>query len=98
MMSLKTDFNLIDTYKLFICNKDEKQGVNLRQIEETFGFFHLYPTREEMTLLMVYYDLDEDGKLTQTEFNALFLPRDTHYASILLNRLSNFIEPNPLTP
>lgn len=64
MMSLKTDFNLIDTYKLFICNGEEKEGVNLRQIEETLGFFHLYPTREEVTLLMLYYDLDGDGKLS----------------------------------
>ncbi len=30
MMSLKTDFNLIDTFKLFICNGEEKEGVNLR--------------------------------------------------------------------
>ena len=62
-MSLKTDFNVIDAYKLFICNGEEKKGVSLRQLEETFGFFHMYPTREEMTLLMLHYDLDADGKL-----------------------------------
>ena len=45
-MSLKTDFNLIDCYKVFAVNAPNMEGLNLRQIEETLNFFHIYPPRE----------------------------------------------------
>ena len=30
MMSLKTDFNIPDAYRLFVCNGEEKEGLTLR--------------------------------------------------------------------
>ncbi len=56
LMSLKTDFNLIDCYKVFAVNAPSMEGLNLRQIEETLNFFHIYPPRTELEMLMIKYD------------------------------------------
>ena len=46
ILSLKTDFNLEDCYKLFDIEK--KGSINLRELEETYNMLQLYPRKEEL--------------------------------------------------
>ena len=46
MLSLKTDFNLEDCFRLF--DVRDHHSLNLRAVEETFTFFQIYPRREEL--------------------------------------------------
>jgi Ca2+-binding EF-hand superfamily protein len=64
ILSLKTDFNLIDCYKVFAVNAPTAEGLTLRQFEETFNFFHIYPQREELQNLIQAFDEDGDGRLS----------------------------------
>jgi Ca2+-binding EF-hand superfamily protein len=63
ILSLKTDFNLIDCYKVFAVNAPSAEGLTLRQVEETYNFFHIYPPREELQYLVQAFDADGDGRL-----------------------------------
>jgi hypothetical protein len=41
VLSLKTDFNLEDSYKLF--DIENKGTINFRELEEAYNHFSLYP-------------------------------------------------------
>jgi len=86
ILSLKTDFNLEDAWKLF--DVENKGTVNLREIEEGFNICNVFPRREEMQLLLLEYDENKDGKLDFKEFCNMILPKDKNYASLVLNRKS----------
>ena len=62
ILSLKTDFNIQDCFRVF--DVQGNKSVNLRQIEETYTFFQVYPQREELELLILRYDTDCDGRLS----------------------------------
>ena len=89
MLSLKTDFNLEDCFRLF--DVRDHRSLNLRAVEETFTFFQIYPRREELQMLMLHFDKDADGELNWNEFSKIFLPRDKNYSSLLSKRQSMFI-------
>ena len=89
MLSLKTDFNLEDCFRLF--DVRDHSSLNLRAVEETFTFFQIYPRREELQMLMLHFDKDADGELNWNEFSKIFLPRDKNYSSLLSKRQSMFI-------
>jgi Ca2+-binding EF-hand superfamily protein len=46
ILSLKTDFNLEDSFKLF--DIENKGTINLRELEEGFNICNLFPRREEL--------------------------------------------------
>jgi len=46
ILSLKTDFNLEDSYKIF--DIEGKGSINLREIEEGLHSMGLFPRREEL--------------------------------------------------
>ena len=58
LLSLKTDFNIEDCYKIF--DIDEKGYFNMRELEEVFNLFEIYPSNDELSLVMLKYDRDED--------------------------------------
>jgi Ca2+-binding EF-hand superfamily protein len=84
MLSLKTDFNIEDAFRIF--DVDEKGYIGFREIEEAYNLFSLYPKKEELELLLKKYDKDQDGKLNYLEFTNCLKPKDKNYASLLLNR------------
>lgn len=43
MISLKSDFNLIDAYNIF--DLDQKKYVTIRELEEGYNVFKLYPNK-----------------------------------------------------
>ena len=86
ILSLKTDFNLEDAWKLF--DVENKGAINLREIEEGFNICNVYPRREEIQLLLQEFDENKDGMLDFKEFCNIVLPKDKNYASLVLNRKS----------
>lgn len=45
-LSLKTDFNLVDSFKLF--DVDGKGQINIREFEEGVMMYNIYPRREDL--------------------------------------------------
>jgi len=58
----------------------------LRELEEVYNIFQIYPSSTDLTLLIEKHDKDCDGKLSFNEFAEMILPRDKNYASLVLNR------------
>lgn len=56
ILSLKTDFNLEDSYKIF--DIESKGHINLRELEEGLNILRIYPRREELKLILSVYDED----------------------------------------
>ena len=54
ILSLKTDFNLEDAYKIF--DLESKDAISLRELEEGYAIYKLFPPREELHLLMQRFD------------------------------------------
>jgi Ca2+-binding EF-hand superfamily protein len=101
MLSLKTDFNLEDCYRVF--DVTGKGHINLRELEEAYNIYGLYPQKEELELVLSKYDKDNDGKLSFSEFCDMVVPRDKNYASLVINRKpynlnTNFPRGEPFTP
>lgn len=56
MLSLKTDFNLEDCYRIF--DIDGKGYLSIRELEEGYNLFKIYPKNEELELFMRKHDKD----------------------------------------
>ena len=60
--------------------------MNMRELEEGYNIFKIYPSLAELELVMAKYDKDNDGKLNFKEFCDVIVPKDKNYASLLINR------------
>lgn len=56
LLSLKSDFNLPDAYRLF--DIENKGNFNKRELEEALALLNIFPLQEEMQLLMQRFDQD----------------------------------------
>ncbi len=56
MLSLKTDFNLDNAYKIF--DPQNMGGISRRRFEEGYNIQSIYPKGEEIALFMLRYDKD----------------------------------------
>jgi len=82
-LTLKSDFNLGDLYKIFEANRlgyltasDLKFGMNQ---------FSVYPSIDELNMLIKRYD--GSNTLSSYAFNDMFLPIDREYNRVLKNRI-----------
>lgn len=83
-LSLKTDFNLIDAFRLF-----DPEGVGQAtslQIREGLNDLGLHVGADELQLFMKRFDKDQDGRLRYSEFCDAFLPVDSFHASLLAKK------------
>jgi Ca2+-binding EF-hand superfamily protein len=84
-LSLRTDFNLIDTFRIF-----DTQGKGWVTPDELrsglLAVFNLSVTGREIHLYMSRYDRDRDGRLRYSEFCDSFLPTDPFHASLLAKK------------
>ena len=73
-LSLKTDFNLIDAFRIF--NETGSGSASVSDLVNGLHNLGMRVTVEEMTLFMQRYDKDNDCKLRYSEFCQAFLPQD----------------------
>lgn len=84
-LALRTDFNLIDTFRLF-----DVQGKGWITPEEVanglFDYFSMTIQPRDLLLYMNRYDKDRDGRLKYSEFCDSFLPIDPFHAKLLAKK------------
>jgi len=73
-LSLRTDFNLIDAFRVF--DQDGKGWISPNEIKEGLQLFNVFAQPEDIAFFMKRYDKDDDGKLRYSEFCDAFLPID----------------------
>lgn len=85
-LSLRTDFNLIDTFRIF--DTEGKGWISPEEIRNglTSSLFNLAVSSRDISLYMTRYDRDRDGKLRYSEFCDSFLPIDRFHASLLAKK------------
>ena len=85
-LALKTDFNLLDAFKIF----DQRGTGNISVqdvilgLREILGFDKF--SHDDVYLLFRRHDTNQDGKLNFTEFSALMLPISKEYGALLTDR------------
>jgi hypothetical protein len=83
-LTLRTDFNLIDAFRIF--DPEGKGWINPHELKQALTLFHIYANLDELHLYFARYDKDDDGKLRYTEFCDSFLPNDAFHASLLVKK------------
>ena len=83
-LSLKTDFNLIDAFRIF--NESVNDEACVQDFIHGLNDLGLDVTTDEMALFMARFDQDNDRKLRYSEFCQAFLPQDSFHASLLAKK------------
>ena len=83
-LSLRTDFNLIDFFRVF--DIDGKGALTTSEFDYGMRIFGYYPNKEDLYLFFRRFDRDIDGKLRFSDFSEAFTPMQVEYASLLNNR------------
>ena len=80
-LSLKTDFNLTDAFKIF----DQRYlgNITVHDLRDGLSAIGVFPTSEEVELFMTRYDEIKDRRLCMREFEKAFLAQDSYYASMV---------------
>ena len=86
-LALNPDFNCEDAFRIFELNGrgfidecDLKCGLNL---------IGIYPTNQEIRLLMKRFDLQKTGRLSYADFFDMLVPFEKEYRTLVENRLPN---------
>ena len=82
LLSMRTDLNLKDLFKVFQFNNFSY--LNNSDIKLGFNSFNVYPTNEEVDLIIKRYD--GTNVLANFGFNDMMLPVDLEYNSLMKNR------------
>jgi len=85
-LALRSDYNLLDAFRLF--DKKGKGIITVKEFENVFCEFDLYPSKEDVYLLIKRLDRDGDGKLKFTEFTAGFAPVQKEYYDLVKARVA----------
>jgi len=92
-LSLRSDFNLYDAFRLF--DKNNNGYLYKFDLEDGLAKLRVYPSRTELNLFFKKYDRNQDGKLRFSEFSDAFTPKDKIYSESLNNKRSNYAALNP---
>ena len=83
LLSMRGDFNLRDLYKIFQFNNFSY--LNSSDIKLGFNLFNVFPSNEEIDLLIKRYD--GNNILSNTGFNEMLLPVDLEYNNLMKSRV-----------
>jgi len=83
-LSLKTDFNLIDAFRMF--DPTGTGQASHQVIRQVLAEINLCCKEEELLLFMQRFDKDRDNHLRYSEFCDAFLPIDSFHASLLAKK------------
>jgi len=89
-LALQDDFNLFDAFRLF--DLTEKGFVTRLELREGLNDLDVFPSTNEMYLIMKKYNKDEDGLLKYSEFCDLIRPKDAGYAQLLGDRKPTYAD------
>jgi hypothetical protein len=95
-LSLKTDFNLIDAFRIF-----DRNGLGVAtsyDFKAGLAELGLQVSDQELGLFMKRFDKDGDLKLRYSEFCDAFLPSDTFHGSLLAKKAPLTMYPQSLMP
>jgi len=70
-LALRSDYNLLDAFRLF--DKKGKGIITVKEFENVFCEFDLYPSKEDVYLLIKRLDRNGDGKLKYEMLNKTLL-------------------------
>lgn len=84
-LTLRTDFNLIDAFRIFDC--EGKGWISVGELKEGLREgVGVWPNGDDVELFRRRYDKDEDGNIRYSEFCDAFLPIDSFHASLLAKK------------
>lgn len=83
-LTLRSDFNLCDVFKMFGGLSRGKQGIDCDDLYNTiFSNLDLNVTKDEVFIMFYKLDKDGDGLISFEEFQNCFMPRAHEYAVLL---------------
>jgi len=85
-LSLRNDFTLQDIFKLF--DQDKCGSISIDNLKYGFNLFEVFPTNEEISIILDHYNKHSDSKMNLPEFSSIFLPYDNQHAFFLSKRAS----------
>jgi Ca2+-binding EF-hand superfamily protein len=86
-LSLRSDFNMCDVFKMFGGLSRGKQGIDCDDLYSTItGNLDLNVTKDEVFIMFYKLDKDGDGLISFEEFQNCFMPRAHEYAILLQSR------------
>jgi Ca2+-binding EF-hand superfamily protein len=93
---LKTDFNLIDAFRIF--DLKGLGSATLTDLKNGLNELGLQASEQELMLFMKRFDKDGDSKLRYSEFVDAFLPSDKFHGSLLVQKAPLTMFPQTLIP
>jgi len=93
-LAIRRDFNLLDAFKFF--DVEGKAFIGRTEIKDTLNELGIFPTFDEVSLLLKRYDRNNEGVLRFATFSDILAPKDTSYGEILNNRVPSYTENVPL--
>ena len=83
-LTLRSDFNLCDVFKMFGGLSRNKKGIDCDDLYGTIvNNLDLSVTKDEVFIMFYKLDKDGDGLISYDEFSNCFMPRAQEYAVIL---------------
>jgi len=89
-LALQDDFNLFDAFRFF--DLTEKGYITRFELKEGLNDFDVFPTTDELYLIMKKYNRDNDGLLKYSEFCDILKPKDSGYAKLLAERKPSYVD------
>jgi len=93
-LALRSDFNLLDAFRFF--DVEARGSITKTELKEGLNCFDIFPTSNDVYLLMRKFDTDNDGLLKYAEFCEIFTPKQLEYASILSDRVPSYLDSTKL--
>lgn len=84
-LAMRTDFNFRELFKVFQFNN--YNYINSSDIKIGFNIFNVYPSNEEVDLLIKRYD--GTNILSNLAFNSMLLPLEIQYNNLMKSRVGN---------
>jgi len=93
-LSLRNDFNLLDAFRFF--DIDARGYITKNELKDGLNSFDIFPTSNELYLLMRKFDTDNDGLLRYAEFCDILTPKQAEYSSVLNDRIPSYLDSSKL--